>query len=667
MAAMADNNYLSEVLGLIKLTELSDEREKPRTKKLMKALLYDRDPELLGDLSEFYAMRATPQLIEPDPFWPHPKPGEVHGEIELGTVIPTLSRFGLTRNQLTRHVLIVGATGKGKSNEITLLIVLLDTHGIPFMVIDVAKYKYRNLIRKHPDIQVIRSRDLRLNPLKGPAITRPGIWLGDFVEFFSKGMDLLMRSRSYLVESLHKAYEFFNVYESAMEFPALNDLLFIIEERMKRPGHRNDDFLLRIFQRIQMILILTGDMMNCSSGFALEKLREREVVIELVDQNEDVKNFITNLIFAFNLRSSISQGVSSGLKHVMVFDEAKRIFDANLEKNPHLGIPIVDLMVSYQREYGEGLILADQEATKITDSIKANSNCKMCFFVSGKEIDEVTRMFNLTEPQKEVLMNLPTGVEIVKMDERYTRPFLVQVDHHPISDEVSDAEVEEHSRKFIEYLNEDVRPRSTVLLKKKEERKLSKEGEDWLVHMARLPFLNQDERTQALGLSKHMANKAAKELEYKGYARKARIHTGKPGHPMVLMDFTDKGEAHLNSMGVGIQRKGKGGIRHQFWQEKVGELWKRGDNHVIVEPNIEEANCDVLVIRSNGKRTAIEIALSHENQVRNITRDLEYFDDVIVATETKLLLMRIESEAKKNMDEENLKRVEFCLLGECFS
>lgn len=350
----------------------------------------------------------------------------------------------------------------------------------------------------------------------------------------------------------------------------------------------------------------------------------------------------------------------------MIFDEAKRIFDANLEKNPHLGIPIVDLMVSYQREYGEGLILADQEPSKLTNSIKANTNCKMSFFVSGQEIGEVTRMFNLTEPQKDVLMNLPTGVQIVKMDERYTRPFLVQVDHYPIEDVVSDLEVEEHSRKFLEYLNKDVKPRSTILLKKKEERKLSKESEDWLVHMARLPFLNQDERTQALGLSKHMANKAAKELEYKGYARKARIHTGKPGHPLVLMDFTDKGEAHLDSMGVRIQRKGKGGLRHQFWQEKTREHWKRGDNHVVVEPKIEGANCDVLVIQRDGKRMAIEIALSHKNQVKNIMRDLEYFDEVIVATETKSLLMRIESEAKKNIGNENMKRVKFEILGDFF-
>ena len=61
------------------------------------------------------------------------------------------------------------------------------------------------------------------------------------------------------------------------------------------------------------------------------------------------------------------------------------------------------------------------------------------------------------------------------------------------------------------------------------------------------------------------------------------------------------------------------------------------------------------------------MALSHHNQVRNIQRDLEYFDSVIVASEKKTLMEKIEAESKMALNKEDFKRVKFCLLGDFLS
>jgi len=248
---------------------------------------------------------------------------------------------------------------------------------------------------------------------------------------------------------------------------------------------------------------------------------------------------------------------------------------------------------------------------------------------------------------------------------------LVKFDYLPIVRDVTDKEVEKHSREFIERLNRTVKPRSSILTrevkKSREKRALSKESEAWLKDMAKNRYRTIVERTKALGLTNYMANKVLKEIEVKGYARKLNVYTGKPGHPLVLTDLTLKGKEYLNSLGEKIHKLGKGGIVHQWWAMKIKEFWKAKGKEVKIEPNVEGANSDVLVMDSDGKRVAVEVALSSDNQVNNISRDLDYFDSIIMAAETKILMMKIRAQALKSIGKENLSRVTFCLLGDFLS
>jgi DNA-binding MarR family transcriptional regulator len=245
---------------------------------------------------------------------------------------------------------------------------------------------------------------------------------------------------------------------------------------------------------------------------------------------------------------------------------------------------------------------------------------------------------------------------------------LVKFDYIPLVRDVTDEEVENHSKKFIERLNRTVKPRSSILKEefkeRKEKRALSKEAETWLRHMARNPYLTIVDRTKALGITNYMANKVIKELEVKGYARKLNVYTGKPGHPLVLTDYLEKGIECINTLGEKIYRTGKSGLVHQWWAMKIKEFWKARGKEVKIEPNVEGANTDVLIMDSDGKRVAVEIALSSDHQVENIIRCLRYFDAVVLATETKILMMKIRAEAVKSLSKDDLERVTFCLLGD---
>lgn len=245
---------------------------------------------------------------------------------------------------------------------------------------------------------------------------------------------------------------------------------------------------------------------------------------------------------------------------------------------------------------------------------------------------------------------------------------LVQFDYFPIVRDVAEEEVEEHSREFIARINSTVKPRSKILTgevkKRREKTILSKPALEWLSNMARKPYLSIVERTKAMAITNHVANRIKRELLTKGFVRKVSVCTGRPGAPRILLEFTKRAVDYMNLIGEKITRKGRGGIKHQYWQNAVKEFWRNRGLEVMVEPNIEGANTDVLVIHKSGKRTAIEIALSIENQIRNIERDLEYFDEIIVATETRSLMMKIKDEASKCFEKEELQKVKFKILGD---
>jgi DNA-binding MarR family transcriptional regulator len=595
-----------------------------------------------------------------------PRKKDINGSLRLGVSIPERYPFGLEIEQLNRNILIVGSHGTGKTNAINLIIDNLYKFGFPFLIIDVAKKDSRHLIRKYPEIQVIPAKHLRLNPLEKLDGVSSMASNSDFADAYSHQVEVMQRSKSYIVKTIKELWDRFGGFNQCSENPNLEDMELILFEKLKIPGKMRDDFYLKNHQRVEMLLTMTEDIFRCSKGFPIEKLLARPTVVEIDELSEEAKTTVILFLLTRILRYRITRGERGRLKNVIVFDEGKRVFDHNLEKKLHLGIPPLDYLVSYARDLGLGLIVADQEASKLTDTIKSNTNTKFSFMIGGGDILEAARICNLNQTQRNVLQQLTCGTAIVKMDEKYTKPFLVQFDYHPIERNVTDLEVEEHSWKFIEDLRRDVRPRSTILLEKtkkqKEERVISRDEEALLIHTAKRPELTVSERFKAIGFTNYVGDKTLKGLFYKGYITKIRISTGQRGNQPIILDITEKGRDYLKAKEIRTRLRGKGGIVHQWWQKKIQEFYKHIGQNAVIEPNVGGLNSDILVFGQEGKRVAVEVALSHHNQVKNIQRDLKFFDKVIVASEKKTLMKRIEAEAKMVLSKDDLKRVKFCLL-----
>jgi hypothetical protein len=635
-------------------------------KDLFEIASYANNDNLFRTAAQLIEYDAVTRICANNPFYPFPKPEEVYGQLRLGLTIPDGYPFGLIPLSLTRNVLILGNVGTGKTTTIFKIIKELYDLGYPVLVISVSKKDMRNIIRICPDFQVIRAFDFRMNLLENEEWSNTLKIVSDFADIYCFQSELMQRSKSYILNEVSSLYDDFGKDAKTIG-PNLEDILDMFIERSFAPGYKRDDFVLRNIQRLKMFLYLSQEIFRCSRGFSIEKMLEYPVVLELDDLNPLIMNMILLAVFTKILSYRVEKGIKGKLLHCVVIDECQRVFYEPHRRNNDISMTPLDQLIKDSRELGEGIIAADQQITRISETFKSCSNTKIAFNVSGENIEDIRKLFGLDKDQTQVLRELPIGTAIVKMGERYLRPFLVQMDYTDVKKDVCDQEVEEHSRDFVRWLAKDVCPRSKVMVErvKKEAKKrvLSREEESFLIHVAKFPFQSIVKRFDTLGLNKTTGTKIVKTIcDIKGFVEKIKVYTGKRGNQPVLLELTEKGKEYLTGINVKSNAKGKGGLLHQFFQKKVAIFFNKKGYKTIIEPNIRGANTDVLLIGKAGLRIAVEVALSEHGQLKNIQRDLKDFDRVIMAVERQTILEKIEKEAKKNLSPDFLKRVTFRLL-----
>jgi hypothetical protein len=637
---------------------------------LIEAAAYTGNESILRFLDKFNDLEEDQDQGEDFYGFSSPRRGDINGSLRLGVSLPEKYPFGLSPDQINRNVFVQGIIGHGKTNSLVKLHEGLYDQGIPFLSVSTAKKDMRHLIRYFPDIQVIKAKDLRFNLLEKNEWSQLMMVISDTIEIFSQEIDLMLRSKSVLTDALKKTWETFGNVGPGVN-PTIEDMLDLLNEKRHEPGFKRDDFVLKLIQRIEMLLFLSGDLFRCSTGHKLEKLLEYPVVLELDDFSDSVTNLLMIALLWRILRYRVEKGVRGELQHVIIIDEAKRVLNRVMEKSVFSRVPQIVILISIARDLGEGIVAADQQVSLISDTFLSCSCTKIAFHSSGKDTQETARIFGLSSQQTSMLHELPKGVAIIKQDEGHPKPFLVKMDKIEFQKDVTDKEVEAHSRKFREWLDRDVQPRSTVIIEKLKlntgKRLITKDEEIFLCSIARNPFLTITERFRALGLTNYLGGRLIKSLNYKGFLKKMKILTGKRGSQPVLLQVTDKGTDYLRKNGIKIQARGKGGIVHQWWQKKIEEFYQSTGKEAVVEPNIDGVNADVLVIDANGKRVAIEVALSLNGQLENIQRDLKYFDRIIMAAETKPLMDKIVAASRSALGQEELKKVRFCLLGDFLS
>jgi len=363
--------------------------------------------------------------------------------------------FKIPVSQLSRHTLLSGINGTGKTN--TVQSILNGIGNLPFLVIEPAKTEYvdwaieYNRVHKNTPIDIYIPgckkyknayvpNQLRLNPFEI-------VWLKEsqdpnvlshidrlkstFAAAFPMYdiLPVLMEDLIYTIYQ-NKTTDWLNnvpKFNGTLP-PTLNSMSVSVDKVVGNRGYEE-----RIERNMKACLNTRidslkrgwkGEMLNVTHSTSWKNLFEKPCVINLSYVGDDVdKSFFMALILQFLYEYRTAQAEcgqidfnDNGCRHLTIIEEAHRVMSKcdNQELPQYKSAMMFSNMLSEIRAYGEGMFLVDQVPTRlIPDAIK-NTNLKITHrLVAEDDCKAIGESMGLSKEQRKVIAKLLTGQCIV--------------------------------------------------------------------------------------------------------------------------------------------------------------------------------------------------------------------------------------------------------------
>jgi len=640
LAPVVNRRYADALLR--QYVRTTDEEEKELIRKNFDRLLAARRPILLTS--------RRPILAVPDE-------QTAAGEIVLGKVMwgeKTLYPFGTSLEELNRHVLITAQSGAGKTTLIARLIAELIRLGKPFLVTDF-KRDYRHLTRQFPQLLVVNWKVLRVNPLRPP----PGVpvqeWKQQLVHIFGYVEGVWKGSTQYMLQKLDE------VYTEKGDSATLRDLYDKVVEATNEPNRKLQEYWAVIHTRLYGLLSKLGDTINGAQWLDVAKLLDYPVVLELDGLDREDANFLLLWLFYWIYAYRKAQNQRGRLLHVLIIDEAKRVFTGSemysSTTSEYSGTPPADLICDEIRDYGEAIIAADQEPTKLSQSLKANTYTKLTGNLGeGRDIWDISQSMNLKDEEVDAIPKLERGEWLVKLSGRYTSPFLIKTEDFPLEKNVTDEEVRQRAKPILDNLT--IRPAKEPIdaetIAEAQHTNLSTQAWMLLKDINEKPFQKLSTRVKELRISARKAMEAKDELIRKQLIKEMRIRLGAQ-RPVSLFEITAQGKDRLKQAGEETKKwdwVGHVGLKHAFYQALIAKAYREKGWTAKMEAAQGNRRFDVLASDGDTK-VGIEVELS-ENDLRNKLDNLDGINELIIVSEGELL-KRIEKRVKEGGENGKVK------------
>jgi hypothetical protein len=548
------------------------------------------------------------------------------GEFTIGMVsypsIPPYP-FRVTRNELLRHIFILGPTGTGKSTLLLNLLVQIQVAAIPFMVFDF-KRGYRTLLRAPGSDRLIvftvgrHTAPLAINALRPP----PGVefeeWAEGLVGIISTSYLLMQGARNVLKEAMLQARE---QHGEGATLTHAHELL-AGELDVTRAGSRRYGWLESSTRSLEELTKGSfGRALNATTATPVSELLQRSVVFELQGFGDDQKRFFCLfwLEVVLLLRKN-SAAPRETLQHVLVFDEGHNVFPR--ERQGEVSIPA--RLAREVREFGEAIIAATQQAD-VSESLIANSGFK--FILRCDYPRDVTFASQLLQIKPEWLPKLPIGTGVARLPVRYYSPILFTFAQQPIKNlSVTDDEVHQQWERSglrpspPEQLTPAANPSAGVPSITEREASL-------LCDVAMVPISPITHRYQRLAWHMEIGNRVKNEIIKKGLARFDAVST--PTGQVKILTLTSAGIAVLASRGITVTTKRAGGAEHEFWKHELRVRLDRQGFAVIDEYPLGGGKTADLRAQKNDRTLFIEIETGRSDIPANIAKYTEG-DELIV-------------------------------------
>ena len=423
-----------------------------------------------------FPLRAVPgiSVIDSSPeFSLNQQDEEKEKDIAFGKLLyggtETKLNYHIPIDVLSRHTLLSGINGSGKTNTVQAILNGLDMD-CPFLVIEPAKTEYidwalhyNELHPEHPiDIYIpgckkyktgYEPKTLKLNPfelvwlkeeLEPNVLTHIDRLKSTFAAAFPMYdiLPVLMEDLIYTVYQ-NKSTDWLGkepVFGATLP-PTLNSMSVCVDKVIS-----NRQYEERIERNMKACLNTRidslkrgwkGEMLNTLHSTPWLDLFGKRCVINLSYVGDDIdKSFFMALILQFLYEYRTAQAEVGEIdfndntcRHLTVIEEAHRVMPRceNQELPQYKSAMMFSNMLSEIRAYGEGMLLVDQVPTRlIPDAIK-NTNLKITHrLVAEDDCKAIGESMGLNDEQRKIIAKLLTG-QCVVSNSLSTDTYWVQV------------------------------------------------------------------------------------------------------------------------------------------------------------------------------------------------------------------------------------------------
>jgi DNA helicase HerA-like ATPase len=394
------------------------------------------------------------------------------GDIILGNLLEggerTTLSYPLHPDSLTKHVLVAGMTGSGKSTTCRGLLQGLRERNIPFLVIEPTKDEYIEWAMEQnsklpadspdeiaifmPGARVWRhkqlTRHLSLNPFD--VIWMSPETLPEVIPHIDR-LKSILNATFPMQESLPMLLEdaLFAVYGTRprnwlsdsippyeMPRPTLTELLDCIPIVVKGKGYEDrvtENLTAALMTRVQSLRRgWKGELFDQQRSTPWPNLFDKPVVINLSRMGDpaDISLAMALLLqFLYEYRQaqreSAGDSLNTGnvLTHLTVVEEAHNVLlraqPSSLEQSNPQG-KVAELfcnILSEMRAYGEGIVIVDQSPARLVPDAIKNTNLKIIHrLVADDDRDAMARSMTLNLAQTSLINHLKPGQAIVSGD-----------------------------------------------------------------------------------------------------------------------------------------------------------------------------------------------------------------------------------------------------------
>lgn len=340
--------------------------------------------------------------------------------------------IGCVEKGFTKHMLVVGTPGSGKTTFSINLLLQFAERGIPFLAVEPTKCEYRAMIDAVPDLQIFTPGNNTVAPfIINPFIPPAGIQVEQYIPSLT------------------------SAFEAAFSMPSPLDILFLRAVRVCYMEHGWKDYskngdpdvksfglrefiitfrkIIRTSQyspevkgnlesggifRLMNLIEQNSNIYDTVQTIPIDDLLHKPTVIELnaIENIEQKALIMALLLINICIYTKNIQLGDGKLKNIFLLDEAhvllspsSRPSDMDADSQGATARAIQN-MIAEIRSYGTGIIIADQSPTKVSREVVANTDIKVSFrLVQAAEKQLISDSCGMDEQAEQNLSRLRVG------------------------------------------------------------------------------------------------------------------------------------------------------------------------------------------------------------------------------------------------------------------